>query len=183
MTNRVLFIFCPIIRRPKSCDGVLPNRLRHARHLSQIYSNDAADFRLVVASCHSAEPSKSEAPSPSLFSFFSSLHLPPKTMGKRPPPRVPPVRIASLVPPTPPTPSIGWLSRLLSKWRPPKTGAPPISHFFDGRHFGAPNKGIEGSSSEPSRRAPQLGARGAAAQRFGSMADVAMDRGSKAAGR
>ena len=118
MTNRVLFIFCPIIRRPKSCDGVLPNRLRHARHLSQIYSNDAADFRLVVASCHSAEPSKSEAPSPSLFSFFSSLHLPPKTMGnKRPPPRVPPVRIASLVPPTPPTPSIGWLSRLLFKWR------------------------------------------------------------------
>jgi hypothetical protein len=43
--------------------------------------------------------------------------LPPKTMGKRPPPRVPPVRIASLVPPTPPTPSIGWLSRLLFKWR------------------------------------------------------------------
>ena len=98
MTNRVLFIFCPIIRRRKSCDGVLPNRLRHARHLSQIYSNDAADFRLVVASCHSAEPSKSEAPSPSLFSFFSSLHLPPKTMGKRPPPRVPPVRIASPMP-------------------------------------------------------------------------------------
>ena len=65
----------------------------------------------------------------------------------------------------------------------PKTGAPPISHFFDGRHFGAPNKGIEGSASEPSRRAPPLGARRAAAQGFGSMADVAMDRGSKAAGR
>ncbi len=26
---------------------------------------------------------------------------------------------------------------------PPKTGAPPISQFFDGRHFGTPNKGIE----------------------------------------
>ena len=44
------------------------------------------------------EPSQSEAPSPSLFSFFLSLHLPPETMGKRPPPRVPPVRIASPMP-------------------------------------------------------------------------------------
>ena len=45
------------------------------------------------------EPSQSEAPSPSLCSFFVSLHLPPETMGKRPPPRVPPVRIASPIPP------------------------------------------------------------------------------------
>jgi hypothetical protein len=49
------------------------------------------------------------APSPSLFSFFSSLYLLPKTMSKRPPPRVPPVRIASQTPPPPPTPSFGWL--------------------------------------------------------------------------
>ena len=95
--------FCPIIQRPKSFDGVLPNRLRPARRLAQIYSNDAANFWLVVASRHSAEPSKSEAPLPSLFSYFLSLHLPPETMGKRSPPRIPPVRIASPVLPTPPT--------------------------------------------------------------------------------
>jgi hypothetical protein len=31
---------------------------------------------------------------------------------------------------------------ILIEWRPPKTGDPPISHFYDGCHFGAPNKGI-----------------------------------------
>ena len=60
-------------------------------------------------------------------------------------------------PPPPPTPSFGWLSRFSFKWRPPKTGAPPITQFVDGRHFGAPNKGIERSAREPGRRAPLLG--------------------------
>ena len=84
--------------------------------------------------------------------------------------------------PPPPTPSFGWLSRFIFKWRPPKTGAPPISQFVDGRHFGAPNKGTKRRAREPGRRAPLLGSWGGAAPRFGSMADVAMERESKAAG-
>ncbi len=103
-------------------------------------------------------------------------------MGKRPPPRVPPVRIASPKLPPPPTPSFGWLSRFPFEWRPPKTGAPPITQFVDGRHSGAPNKGIRGSAREPGRRAPLLGSWGAAAPLFGSMADDAMEREGKAAG-
>jgi hypothetical protein len=86
-------------------------------------------------------------------------------------------------PPPPPTPSFGWLSRLFFKWRPPKTGAPPITQFVDGRHFGAPNKGTKRRAREPGRRAPLLGSWGGAAPRFGSMADVAMEtREGKAAG-
>jgi hypothetical protein len=42
---------------------------------------------------------------------------------------------------------------ILIKWRPPKTGDPPISHFYDGCHFGAPKKGISNSKREPGNRA------------------------------
>ena len=63
-----------------------------------------------------------------------------------------------------------------------KTGAPPITQFVDGHHFGAPNKGIERSAREPGRRAPLLGSWGGAAPHFGSMVDVAMEREGKAAG-
>jgi hypothetical protein len=127
------------------------------------------------------KPSKSEAPSPFLFLFFSSLNSPPETMGKRPPSRLPPIRIASPKPPPPTTPSFGWLSRFLFKWQPPKTGAPPITQFIDGGHFGAQNKGNECSAREPGRLAPLLGPWGAAAPLFGSMADDAMEREGKAA--
>ncbi len=119
---------------------------------------------------------------PLYFLFFSSLHLPPDSMGKRPPPRVSPIRIASPTPHPPSNPSFGWLSRLIFKWRPPKTGAPPISQFVDGRHFGAPNKGTKRRAREPGRRAPLIGSWGGAAPRFGSMADDAMEREGKAAG-
>jgi len=83
------------------------------------------------------------------------------------------------MPPPPSNPSFGWLSRLIFKWRPPKTGAPPISQFVDGRHVGAPNKRHQ---TQPGRWAPLLGSWGAAAPRFGSMADDAMEREGKAAG-
>jgi hypothetical protein len=128
------------------------------------------------------KPSKSDAPPPSLFYFFSSLHFPPDLMGKRSPPRVPPIRIASPLSPPPPNPSFGWLLHVRSKWRPPKTGALPISQFVDGRHFGAPNKGTKRCAHEPGRRAPLLGSWGAATHLFGSMADDAMEREGKAAG-
>ena len=98
------------------------------------------------------KPSKSEAPSPHLFVFFSSLHLPPITMTKRPPPRIPPVRISSPPPPQPPTPLFGWLLRRSIEQKPSKTGVPPISQFFDGHTYGAPNKGTKRSAHEPGRR-------------------------------
>jgi len=103
------------------------------------------------------KPSKSEAPSPSLFLFFSSLHSPPKAMSKRPPPRVPPVLIASPTSIPPPSTSFGWLLHRSNEQRPSKTGAPPVSQFFDGRHFDAPNKGKTRSAREPGRLAPLLG--------------------------
>jgi hypothetical protein len=84
--------------------------------------------------------------------------------------------------PPPPTPSFSWLSRFPFEWRPPKTGAPPITQFVDGRHSGAPNKCIEGSAREPRRWAPLLGSWRAAAPLFGSMVDDAMEREGKAAG-
>jgi hypothetical protein len=62
--------------------------------------------------------------------------------GKHPPSHVPPCRVSSPMPPPPPTPSFGWLLCIIIEWRPPKPSAPPISQFFDGCHFGAPNKGI-----------------------------------------
>jgi len=33
------------------------------------------------------------------------------------------------------------------KWRPPKAKTPPLSLFFDGLHFGAPNKGTNNGES------------------------------------
>ena len=129
------------------------------------------------------EPSKFEAQSPSLFSFFSSLNSPPETMGKRPPPCVPPVRISSPSPLPPSKPSFGWLLCQTIEQRPFKTGAPPISKFFDERPIGAPNKGKKRSASAPGRRPPPSGSWGAAATRFGSMAGVSMEREGEAAGR
>jgi hypothetical protein len=35
--NFVLFIFCPLTRRPKRCDSVLPHRDRPTRRLPQLY--------------------------------------------------------------------------------------------------------------------------------------------------
>ena len=64
------------------------------------------------------KPSKSEAPSSSLFYFFSSLHSSPKTTSERPPPRVPPVRISSPMSPLPPTPSFVWLLHQAIEQRP-----------------------------------------------------------------
>jgi hypothetical protein len=83
--------------------------------------------------------------------------------------------------PPPPTPSFGWLLRLDAKWRPSKSGAPPISQYSDEHHFGAPNKGTRSSARKLRRRAPLLGSWGAAAPRFGSVADVTMEREGKAA--
>ena len=57
----------------------------------------------------------------------------------------------------PPQPTFGWLLCILTKRRPPKTNAPPISQFFDGCHWGAPIKGSCRSEPETGRRAPAVG--------------------------
>jgi hypothetical protein len=103
-------------------------------------------------------------------------------MGTRPPPRVPPVRIASPTPLSPSTPSFGWLLRNSIKRQPPKTALRPSLNFFNGHHFGAQNKGTNRIARKPWRRAPLLGSLGASAPRFGSMADVAMEIDGLAAG-
>ncbi len=85
----------------------------------------------------SSVPSKSEVWSLSLFLFFPPLNLSHKPKSKCNPPRVPLARNSSPIHPPPPTLSFGWLLRFPVKWRPSKTGAPPISQFFYGCHFGA----------------------------------------------
>jgi hypothetical protein len=126
-TNFAFFIFLPQIRWPKRLHGVLPYRHRPARRLSQVYSNNRAAFRLVVASSHPAGAIEIRGPiAPSIFILLLT-HLIAETTSKHPPPRVPPVRIASPMPPPSPTPSFGWLLHLPVEQRPSKTGAPPIS--------------------------------------------------------
>jgi hypothetical protein len=153
------------------------------RCLSHIYPTDAVSFRLVVASSQAAGAIEIQVPAALSILFFSSLHLPPETMGKRPPPIIPPIRISSPSPLTPPTPLFSWLLCQTIEQRPFKTGAPPMSQFFDRSHIGAPNKGTKRSAHAPSRRPPPSGSWGAAAMRFGSMAGVAMEREGEAAGR
>jgi hypothetical protein len=149
------------------------------------YPTDAVSFRLVVASSQAAGAIEIQVPAALSILFFSLLHLPPETMGKRPPPCVPPVRISSPSPLPTPTPSFGWLLCQTIEQRPFKTGAPPISKFFDERPRDAPNNGTKRSARAraPGRQPPPSGSWGAAATRFGSMAGVSMEREGEAAGR
>ncbi len=57
--------------------------------------------------------------------------------------RAPPRSRLMKLPPPPPQLTFGWMLCLLTKRRPPKVAAPPISQFFDGCPFGAQNKGKE----------------------------------------
>jgi len=111
-----------------------------------------------------------------------SLYSPPKTMIKPPPSHVLPIRIYSPKPPTPPKPLFGWLLRRSIEQRPSKTGAPPISQYFDGRHFGAPNKGTSCSGRELGHSVPAVGSGGAATPWFGAVEDDSMEISGKAAG-
>jgi hypothetical protein len=57
--------------------------------------------------------------------------------------------VASIMIPSPLTPTFGWLSRLTPKRRPPKTKTLSLSLFFDGSRFCAPSKGTSCSDREP----------------------------------
>ena len=102
-------------------------------------------------------------------------------MGKRPPLHFPPCRIASPTSHPPPKSSFGWLLRSFIEWQPPKTDALSISQLFAGCHWGAPIKLFRHSEAKRVRRVPAMGLQGAAAQRFGPMADGSMEREGKAA--
>jgi hypothetical protein len=101
-------------------------------------------------------PSKPKAPLLSLFLFLVRSICHPKqqvnVLTTRSASAAPPLQR----PPPPQPPTYGWLSYSPIDWQPPKAGAPPISHFFDGSHFGAPIKGISCSKREPGRPAPAV---------------------------
>ncbi len=102
------------------------------------------------------KPSKPKASSLTLFLFFVRSICRPKrrvyVLTTRSTPAASPLQCPPpLLPPT-----YGWLSYSPIKWQPPKAGAPPISHFFDGCHFDAPIKGISCSEREPGRPAPAV---------------------------
>ncbi len=164
-TNFGIFIFLPEIRWLERLDGVLSYCRRPARRLSQEYTNDMADFRLVVVSSHPEGAIELQGPIALSIFIFLPLYLRPKTMGTHPPPRVPPVRIASPTPPPPSAPSFGWLLHISIENQPPKTSAPPVSQFFHGCHFGAHNKGTKRSARKPGRRAPLSFGRGPSKKR------------------
>ena len=92
---------------------------------------------------------------PSLYFFVAPFAGP--NNRKKSSPRVPPrSRLVTNTLPSPQSP-FGWLLCLLTKRRPPKTDAPPISQCFDGCHWGAPIKGSCRSEPDPGRRAPAVG--------------------------
>ena len=155
-TNFVFLIFCPLFRWPNRCASVLLHRQRPALPFTTLYSVDCANSWLVVVSPHPLEAIKNRGPvTLSLFLFFRRSIRPPQMTGKRPPPHVPPSRVASPTSHPPPTSLFGWLLRSFIEWQPPKTDAPPISQFFDGCHWGAPIKGSRRSKPEPGRLAPE----------------------------
>jgi hypothetical protein len=52
----------PEIQWPERLDSVVPYRHRPARRLSQVYANNTADFRLVVAFSYAAGAIKLQGP-------------------------------------------------------------------------------------------------------------------------
>ena len=81
-TNFVFLIFLPQIRWPKRLHGVLPYRHRPALRLSQVYSNDRAAFRLVVASLHPLEAIENRGPVALSVFVFTSLYSTPPNDGQ-----------------------------------------------------------------------------------------------------
>ncbi len=79
------------------------------------------------------KPSKSEAPSPSLFKYFFVAQFATQNVDQTSAPmRSSRANNLSTAPSPPPTPSFGCLFCRSIEQRPSKTGAPPISQFFMG---------------------------------------------------
>jgi hypothetical protein len=100
------------------------------------------------------KPLKPKAPLLSRFLFFARSICRPKQRVNVLTTRSNPAASPLQRPPPPPPPTYGWLLYYPIKWQPPKAGAPPIFHFFDGCHFGSPINGTTRSEHEPGHPAP-----------------------------
>ena len=84
-TKFVLFIFLPPTSRLTRCTGILPRRYRPAPHRPNCIPSPRPTVGWLLRPPIKRKPSKLKTPSHSLFQFFPSLDLPPKTTSKRPP--------------------------------------------------------------------------------------------------
>jgi len=76
--------------------------------------------------------------------IFSTLNSTPQTMGRRHPHKFRPGSTSSRISPSSLLWSFGWLlCRMIKR----KAQTPPLSLFFEGLHFGAPNKGANNGES------------------------------------
>ena len=134
-----------IFRRSNSSQNrrviVLPQRSATAESLPKYPPHPWYCFRLVVALVWLGAAAQGRGPVP--LSLFFVAPFAAQDDRKRFSQRVPPRSRLMKLPPPPPQPTFGWLMCLLTKRRPPKVAALPISQFFDGCPFGAQNKGKE----------------------------------------
>jgi hypothetical protein len=129
---------------------MMVSQFPHASRLSQLPSilpsiADACFWLVVVCIFIGRRPSKAMVYF--MFIIFSLLNLLPQTMGRRPPTcynsHAPPLqhlpyRFCQLL--------VGYCVALV-KQRPLKAETPSLSLFFDGLHFGTPNKGTNNGES------------------------------------
>jgi hypothetical protein len=84
-----------------------------------------------------------------IFYFFCRSFCHPQMIIWRPPHTFRRNYVSSMMIPSPLTPTFGWLSCLMSGWRPPKAKTPSLSLIFDGLHFGAPSKRTSHGDRKP----------------------------------
>ncbi len=101
------------------------------------------------------QPSKAKDLPSSLF--FSSINIPPQTMGNRPPHTFQPSLAPSPMHPLMSTLSSIWLLFILIKRQPPKANAPPLSLLFDASYFASPSKQTNDSKCNPNSLQPAHG--------------------------
>ena len=113
-------------------------------------------FWLVVVCSHLMAAKNSEGSVPLSIFILRSHNSTPQMTVTRPSHTFHHDRIPSPNHPRPPTLSFVWLLYYSIEWRPTKADVPPIYLFFDGCHFGTPDKGTSPSEREPSHRAPAM---------------------------
>jgi hypothetical protein len=162
-----VYIFCPEIRWSKRSDRVLPYRQRAVHPLPQIFPNEPVTFWLVVVS---AEAIKIRGPTALSILIFSS-----------PLPSAWP-RFLSNAPSAADT-IIGLV--VASGNRAAAIQGRCSAHLliFQWAPFRCPKQGDQMQRTQARKPDASSGSWEAVAPRFGSMADVAMEREGKAAGR
>ena len=155
------FYFSALEYSSKSTGNRSPPTFRRGRISSQYPTHHWYCIWLVVVLVWLGAAAQDRGPVP--LSLFFVAPFAAQDDRKRFSQRVPPRSRLMKLPPPPPQPTFGWLLCLLTKRRPPKVEAPPISQFFDGCHFGAQNKGKESGENEPRPLAPAQDSWGGAA--------------------